>query len=152
VDINRCLHTVVYIASSVIPSRVRVVEEYGALPQVLCSPSQLNQVFLNLVSNAAQAIEGSGTVKVRTAVQGERIRIDVEDSGSGIAPHVLPHIFETYYTTKPEGVGTGLGLSIARDIARAHGGDIEVVTERGRGSTFTVWLPLQHAPELGLAA
>ncbi len=151
-DVNKCLATVAYIARSVIPGRVRVVEAYADLPPIHCNASQLNQVFLNLINNAAQSIEGNGTVTVRSGVEHDRVRVDVSDTGSGIAPEVLPKIFDNYFTTKAEGEGTGLGLTIARDIVRNHGGDIEVATRIGQGSTFTVWLPIAGAQALPKAA
>jgi two-component system, NtrC family, sensor kinase len=142
-DINKGLHNVAYIARSVIPTHIKIVEEYGALPKIECNASQLNQVFLNLINNAAQAITGSqGTVTVRSSVEGNRVRVDVTDTGTGIAPDVLPHIFDNYFTTKPATEGTGLGLPIARSIVHEHGGEIKVSTELGKGSTFTVFLPL----------
>jgi signal transduction histidine kinase len=152
VDLNRSLQSVLYMARSVIPGRVTIVEQYGELPPLLCSPSQLNQVFLNLVSNAAQAIEGSGTITVRTASEGDKVRVEISDDGCGIPPEVLPRIFEQYFTTKPEGKGTGLGLTIALDVVRAHGGDICAASRPGEGSTFTVVLPLRGAAALGKAA
>jgi two-component system, NtrC family, sensor kinase len=141
-DINKGLHTVVYIAKSMIPNRIEVVEEYGEVPLVECNPSQLNQVFLNLINNAAQSIPGDGRITVRTRRDGERVRIDVSDTGSGITAEVQPHIFDTYYTTKPAGEGTGLGLPIAKSIVGEHGGEITFKTEVGKGSTFSVHLPV----------
>ncbi|HEX4857629.1 MAG TPA: ATP-binding protein [Usitatibacteraceae bacterium] len=141
-DLNKGLHNVMYIAKSVIPTRVNLVEEFGAIPAISCNPSQLNQVFLNLINNAAHAISGDGTITVKSSVDGKRVRVDVTDTGSGIAPDVLPHIFETYFTTKPAGEGTGLGLAIAQNIVSEHGGEIRVATEVGKGSTFSVWLPV----------
>jgi two-component system, NtrC family, sensor kinase len=141
-DLNKGLHNVVYMARSVIPTHIEVIEVYGALPKIECNASQLNQVFLNLINNAAQSITASaGTVTVRSSVEGRCLRIDVADTGTGIAPDVLPHIFDNYYTTKPASEGTGLGLAIARSIVQAHGGEIKVSTQLGRGSTFTVLLP-----------
>ncbi|MDP2369660.1 sensor histidine kinase [Rhodoferax sp.] len=142
-NLNKGLHNVVYIARSVIPTHVAIHEEFGALPMLECNASQLNQVFLNLINNAAQAIttEG-GQVTVTSRVEGDRIRVDVTDTGTGIAPDVLPHIFENYFTTKVASEGTGLGLPIARSIVQEHGGEIRVETELGKGSTFSVLLPL----------
>jgi signal transduction histidine kinase len=134
---------VVYIARSVIPSHIEIVEDYGTLPRIECNASQLNQVFLNLINNAAQSIVGEqGSVSVRSRVEGTRIRIDVSDTGTGISPDVLPHIFENYYSTKSAAEGTGLGLPIARTIVKEHGGELTVTTEMGVGSTFTVFLPM----------
>ena len=146
-DVNKGLHNVVYIASSVVPPRIRLLEDFGAVPPLVCNAVQLNQVFLNLINNAAQAIEGDGEVRVRSRVEGDHLRIDVIDTGSGIAPDVLPHIFDDYFTTKPAGEGSGLGLGIARTIVREHGGDIAVETEVGAGSTFIVRLPLAQQAE-----
>jgi len=107
----------------------------------MCTPSQLNQIFLNLIINASQAIEGSGKITVSTREEGEFVRVDVADTGCGIPADIRERIFEPYFTTKPEGVGTGLGLNVARDIARAHGGEITVQSVPGEGATFSVLLP-----------
>jgi signal transduction histidine kinase len=141
-DLNKGLHTVAYIARSAIPNRVQVVEQFGELPPVECNPSQLNQVFLNLINNAAQAIPGDGRVTVRTQVEGERVRVDITDTGSGIPEEVQPHIFDTYFTTKPAGEGTGLGLPIVKSIVEQHGGEVCFRTQVGVGTTFTVFLPV----------
>jgi signal transduction histidine kinase len=143
-DLNKSLHTVAYIAQSVIPKNIELVEVFGALPEVECNPSQLNQVFLNLINNAAQSMEAGGKITVRTEAVGDRVKIEVEDTGRGIADDVLPRIFDLYYTTKPAGEGTGLGLSIAKDIVTEHGGEITVRTKLGQGSTFTVLLPVRQ--------
>lgn len=144
VDLNDTLHSVVYIARSVIKNRIEVVEEYGDMQGRLCRcvPSQINQIVLNLVNNAAQAIgDEAGKISVRTALDGERFRVDVEDNGHGIPPDVLPHIFDTYYTTKKEGEGTGLGLSIAKEIVDNHKGQITVQSQPGC-TIFTFFLPI----------
>ena len=107
-----------------------------------CNPSQLNQVFLNLINNATQSISGTGTVTVRSRTDGGRIRVDIIDTGSGIPDAILPHIFETYYTTKAAGEGTGLGLAIAREIVQEHGGEIRLETKPGVGTCFSVFLPI----------
>ena len=148
-DINKGLHNVVYMARSVIPTHIEVIEEFGVLPKIECNASQLNQVFLNLINNAAQSITTEqGTVTVRSSLEENRIRVDITDTGPGIAPDVLPHIFDNYYTTKNESGGTGLGLPIARTIVQEHGGEIKVVTELGKGSTFTVFLPVAQIAEV----
>ena len=150
-DVNAGLKSVVYLAKSVIPNSIEVIEAYGPIPQIVCTPSQLNQIFLNLIINASQAIAGSGRITVATRRQAGFVRVDVADTGTGIAPQILGRIFEPYFTTKPEGVGTGLGLNIARDIARAHGGDITVESEPGRGATFIVMLPIEAGDETARA-
>lgn len=144
-DLNKSLHSVVYIAKSVLPEHVVVLESFGNLPSIECNPSQLNQVFLNLINNAAEAMEGKGTITVESAHDGDRVKVRVTDTGPGIPDDVMPHLFELYFTTKPAGEGTGLGLAIARDIVRAHGGDITVETFVGSGTTFTVSLPVKQA-------
>ena len=152
VDLNHGLKTVVYMAKSVIPNRIRLVEEYGELPPMVCNPSQLNQVFLNMITNASQAMAEEGTITVRTGHARGWVKIEIADTGAGIPPDVLPRIFESLYTTKPPGEGTGLGLSIAMDIVHAHGGDIQVHTEVGRGTTFEINLPVRSAAEMPKAA
>lgn len=145
VDLNDILRSVVYIARSVISSRIEVVEDYGDLQgrPCRCVPSQINQVVLNLLTNAAQAIgTAEGRIVVRTRLVGERFRVDVEDNGQGIAPAVLPHIFEPYYTTKGEEEGTGLGLPIAREIVANHRGEFAVESRPGC-TIFTFFLPLR---------
>ena len=149
-DLNAALKTVVYIARSSIPPRIQIVEEYGKLPQFACNPSQLNQVFLNLITNAAQAIAENGRIVVRTWAEANEIGIEISDNGSGIPADVLPRIFENFYTTKPRGIGTGLGLSIARDIVDNHGGKIIVSSTPGQGSSFCIKFPFQ-APDTILA-
>ena len=119
-----------------------VVKQYGDLPMVTCRPQQLNQVFMNLLVNAAHAIEGHGTITVRTWQEGEVVCISITDSGKGIAPEHLNRIFEPFFTTKDVGKGTGLGLSICYDIIHKHGGEILVESTVGTGSTFTVRLPI----------
>ncbi len=141
-DITATLRSVAYIARSVIPNQVELIEAYHDAPEIECDASQLNQVFLNLINNAAQAIAGDGKIWVRTQTTPEGdVQIEIEDTGSGIAADVLPNIFNLYYTTKVQGEGVGMGLHIAKDIIDQHGGKIEVRTEEGKGSVFTVTLP-----------
>ncbi len=142
VDLNQALHSVVYISRSVIPTRVEVIEEYGNIPPIDCHPSQLNQAFLNLIMNAAQAIPEAGKVWVRTRATLEGgVQIEIQDTGCGIPEDILPKIFDLYFTTKEQGEGTGMGLHIAKDIVEQHQGIISVQTEAGKGSSFTVILP-----------
>lgn len=143
-NINKGLHNVIYIAKSVIPPEIKVVEKFVDLPEIECNVSQLNQVFLNLINNAAHAISGSGTITIQSQLEGNQIRVDITDTGCGIPAEHLDHIWDTYYTTKPAGEGTGLGLTIARNIVTEHGGQIIVRTQTGEdsGSTFSVFLPL----------
>lgn len=130
--------------------RIDVERRLGEVPSITCSPSQVNQVLLNLVNNAAQAMDKPrGRIAVATRREGDHaVAIDVEDNGRGIAPEVLPRIFDPFYTTKEVGKGTGLGLSIAYKIVSQHGGRIDVRSTPGEGTTVTVILPVAPPPEL----
>jgi two-component system NtrC family sensor kinase len=124
-------------------SKVYVVSDLPEeLPFFKGNALQLQQVFTNLVLNAIQAMPGGGTLKVRTCLTGEMLVAEFSDNGTGIQPENLHRIFEPFFTTKPVGEGTGLGLSVSYGIIRHHGGDIRVTSAPGKGSTFTVFLPL----------
>jgi signal transduction histidine kinase len=142
VDLNECLDSAVMLARNVLKTRVEVVRQYGPLPRISCMPSQLNQVFLNMISNAAQAIEGQGKILLKTEAEEGWLKVTVQDTGKGIPADVLPRIFDPFFTTKPVGQGTGLGLSISYQIVQQHGGDIRVTSQPGKGTRFTVRLPL----------
>jgi len=129
-----------------------VHKDYGDLPEVWCLPSQLNQVFMNLLVNAGQAIVGKGDIGIRTGQRGEEVFVAITDSGGGISPENQRRLFEPFFTTKPVGKGTGLGLSLAFSIVQRHGGRIEVDSEVGKGTTFTVWLPIKPPGEPAPAA
>jgi signal transduction histidine kinase len=122
-----------------------VKKNYGDIPPITCSPSQINQVFLNLVNNAAQALgPGPGEIRITTRREGTgHVAVEVADNGKGIPPEVLPKIFDPFFTTKEVGKGTGLGLSIVYKIVEQHGGSISVDSSVGVGTRFTVVLPLQ---------
>jgi PAS domain S-box-containing protein len=125
--------------------KAEVIKEYGSLIEIECFPSQLNQVFMNLLVNAGHAIEAGGTITIRTGAEAEQVWVEIADSGKGIAPEHLTRIFEPFFTTKPVGKGTGLGLSLSYGIVEKHHGRIEVESEIGKGTTFRVWLPIKHA-------
>ena len=122
--------------------RVRLSRDYGELPPVDCYAGQLNQVWLNLLVNAAYAVRDGGEVRITTRSEGERVVVRVSDTGRGIAPEHLTRIFDPFFTTKPVGEGTGLGLSVTYSIVERHVGEITVESEQGRGTTFTVTLPV----------
>ncbi|MBI2276073.1 MAG: PAS domain S-box protein [Dechloromonas sp.] len=132
--------------------KAKVVKEFGDTPPIDCFPSQLNQVFMNLLVNAAHAIENHGQITIRTGHDAENVWVEVEDTGKGIAPEHLGRIFEPFFTTKPVGKGTGLGLSLSYGIINKHHGRIEVTSEVGRGSAFRVVLPRSPAGEAPGAA
>jgi len=108
--------------------------------------SQINQVFMNLLVNASHAIPETGEIRIRTGRQGDEVFVAISDTGVGIAPENLNRIFEPFFTTKAIGMGTGLGLSVSYNIVQKHHGRLEVESEVGKGSTFTMWLPVK-APE-----
>lgn len=145
VNLNAALGSVCYIAKTVISTKITLERAFQPLPAIECNVSQLNQVFLNLINNAAQAIDGPGTITVATLADARHITVSVRDTGRGIPDDVLPRIFDAYFTTKPDGEGTGLGLAIARNIVEEHGGDIEVSSEVGVGTEFRVRLPIDKA-------
>jgi two-component system, NtrC family, sensor kinase len=144
-NINDGIDAALKICQNQIKHRVEVHKTYGKLPQIECSPSQLNQVFLNLINNAAQAIDGEGKIHIHTTAEAQGVAIRVLDNGCGMSEDVRRRIFEPFFTTKPVGKGTGLGLSIVFRIIEDHGGSIEVRSSPGKGSEFIVRLPLtQH--------
>ena len=140
-DLHAGIDTTLKIVGNEIRHKAQVVREYGVLPPVRCLPSQLNQVFMNLLVNAAQAISRAGVITIRTDMENGWARIDITDNGSGIAKPDLQRIFDPFFTTKPVGLGTGLGLSVSYSIIRKHGGEISVDSTPGVGTTFTVRLP-----------
>jgi signal transduction histidine kinase len=141
IDLNDSIRSALTVIGHQLRDRVRVDLKLGALPKVRCMPSQLNQVFLNLLSNGAQAIDGTGTITIETRQTRDAVEASFTDTGSGIPDDVLPRIFDPFFTTKPVGEGTGLGLSIVHKIIKSHGGAIHVRTALGQGTTFTVSLP-----------
>ena len=146
-DLNQCLESAISIAWNEIKSVATLKREFGDIPQLWCCPQLLNQVFLNLLLNAVQALEGQGVISVRTWSDRRRVFVSVADSGRGIPPALRSRVFEPFFTTKEVGTGTGLGLSISYGIAQKHGGEIEVRSKEGEGSTFTLSLPLKAARE-----
>ena len=140
-SVHGCLDSTLNVVMNEIKYKAQVVKEYGDLPQIECMPFQLNQVFLNLLVNAAQAIEGRGTITLRTAVDGDNVVIEVADTGVGMTPDLLKNIFDPFFTTKPVGKGTGLGLSVTQSIVNRHHGAITVSSSPGQGTTFTIRLP-----------
>ena len=129
--------------------RIQLLQDYGEIPQVNCYAALLNQVWMNLLMNAAQAIgESSGEVRIKTRCEGETVIASFGDTGCGIAPEHLKRIFDPFFTTKPVGEGTGLGLSISHSIIERHGGKIDVESIPGKGTTFTISIPVNAKPHL----
>lgn len=131
--------------------KCEVVKEYGDIPDIECLPSQLNQVFMNMMVNAGHAIEEHGTITLRTGADGEQVWVEIEDTGKGINPENLKRIFDPFFTTKPVGKGTGLGLSLTYSIVQKHKGRVEVDSTVGKGTRFRIWLP-QHQSTVPVGA
>jgi signal transduction histidine kinase len=142
VDLHEELESSLTLLSHLLKDRVVVHRKFGELPSVECIRSQIDQVFLNLLANAAQAIVGPGTITIETRRDGEAAVVGISDTGSGIAADVAGRIFDPFFTTKPVGEGTGLGLSISYEIVKKHGGEIRAESPPGGGAVFTVRLPL----------
>ncbi|ELX11303.1 two-component histidine kinase [Janthinobacterium sp. HH01] len=141
-DLHRGMDATLNMLRNELGHRADIVRDYGALPPVHCLPSQLNQVVMNLLVNAAHALgPRRGRITLRSGAGDGDVWFSVSDNGCGIAPDHLPRLFEPFFTTKPAGHGTGLGLSMVQDIVRRHGGRIDVSSELGRGTTFRVVLP-----------
>ncbi len=141
-DVNECIDTTLNIVWNELKYKTTVKKEYGTLPLTRCYPQQLNQVFMNLLVNAAQAIENYGEIRIRTWSTDGSIFASVTDTGCGIPPENIQKIFEPFFTTKEVGKGTGLGLSIVYDIVKKHNGEITVQSEIGKGTTFEVSIPV----------
>lgn len=141
VDLHAGLNSTLNIVASSLRQKAEVKKEYGDIPHIEGVPAQLNQVFMNLLVNAGQAIETDGIITIRTGCDDDWVWVEVEDNGSGIPADNMTRIFEPFFTTKPVGMGTGLGLSLSYGIVAQHGGRIEVHSQIGAGSTFRVLLP-----------
>jgi signal transduction histidine kinase len=146
VDINRIVDQVLALTThQFAPNRIRLEVVLGhGLPSVMVDRHMIEQVLMNLILNAVQAMKSGGLLTVRTSVAEGICRVEVSDTGSGIAPATMPHIFDPFFTTKSEGEGTGLGLSVNLGIVERHGGKILVESEVGKGTTFTLCLPVSR--------
>ena len=147
-DLNVGMESTLNVVWNELKYKAEVIRELGDIPAVACVPAQINQVFMNLLVNAAQAIEQRGKIFVRSGLENGFVWFEIEDTGKGMSADVQHRIFEPFYTTKPVGKGTGLGLSISYDIVvKKHGGRLDVASQPGVGTTFRVWLPVrQEAP------
>ncbi|WP_347987059.1 ATP-binding protein [Methylomonas sp. AM2-LC] len=141
-DLHSCLDSTLNISNNEIKYKAQVIKDYGVIPQIWCLPQQLNQVFMNLLVNAAHAIEKNGTIKLSTKAEGGNILIEISDNGKGIAPEHIDKIFDPFFTTKPVGQGTGLGLSVSYSIIKKHQGEIRIDSKVGVGTCFRVILPI----------
>ncbi len=147
-NLHAALDTTLALLLNQTKNRIDVVKSYGEIPPVECYVGQLNQVFMNLLLNAVQAIEGEGTIVITTTRRGDdHVRISIRDSGGGMTEDVKAKVFDPFFTTKPVGQGTGLGLSISHGIVDRHRGTIRIESQPGEGTEFTITLPIHHASD-----
>jgi len=144
VDIHQLLESTLNIVSNQLKYKAEIVKTFGDLPLIECLPSELNQVFLNILMNAGQAIEERGIITVSTGCSADNVWIAIGDDGGGIPEDVLPRIFDPFFTTKPVGSGTGLGLSISYGIVNKHHGHIEITSVIGQGTLVRIDLPVKQ--------
>ncbi|WP_126445291.1 bacteriohemerythrin [Sulfuricystis multivorans] len=141
-DLLAGLESTLAVAAHELKYKADIKRDLAPLPPVRCMPAQINQVFLNLLVNAAQAIAGHGTITLKSGRAGDRVWIEITDTGCGMDAATQRRLFEPFFTTKPVGSGTGLGLSLSWDIINKHGGSIDVDSTPGKGTTFRIWLPI----------
>lgn len=151
-NLHQGIDSTLNIVNNEIKYKADVVREYGNIPEIECLPSQINQVIMNLVVNASHAIEKDrGTITIRTWAAADTVNLEITDNGSGIPKEVVSRIFDPFFTTKPIGKGTGLGLSLSYGIIQKHDGQIQVSSEPGKGTTFTIVLPIKHTfPDISM--
>ncbi len=143
-NVNHSLDATLLMLKHQLKNRVEVIRDYQEFPDLLCYPSKLNQAFLNILSNASQAIQGEGKIFIKTSFDGEIVTVSIKDSGVGMSEEVQQRIFEPFFTTKDVGEGTGLGLSITYGIIEDHDGNIEVYSAPGKGTEFVITLPARR--------
>jgi signal transduction histidine kinase len=143
-DIHEELESTLILLYHGLKERIEVIKEFGDIPKIHCYPNQLNQVFMNIIANSLQAIDDKGYIKIKTSKSNDKIMIKISDNGRGIRKEDLKNIFEPGFTTKGVEAGTGIGLSISHDIIKNHKGEIEVKSEKGKGTEFTIILPIKQ--------
>jgi signal transduction histidine kinase len=141
IDINKCLESTLNVVNNELKYKAEVIRDFGEIPLVEGYPQKLNQVFLNILVNAGQAIENKGEIRIRTGKEGRNAVISISDTGCGIENEHLSKIFDPFFTTKEIGKGTGLGMNIAYNIIEEHKGKLAVESSPGKGTTFTITLP-----------
>lgn len=142
-DIHKGLESTLTLVNHQLKGRIELIREYGQLPMISCFPNQINQVFMNILVNASQAIDKQGTIRIKTGYDGEKqVTIEFSDDGRGMEPKVVARVFDPGFTTKGSGIGTGLGLSIVHQIITDHDGTVEVTSAPGQGATFKIILPV----------
>lgn len=141
-DLHEGINSTLLLFHHQLSDEIEIIKNYGNIPPVSCHLASINQVFMNILSNAIQALEGKGTVTITTLVKGDFIKISISDSGKGIPKEQQEKVFEPFFTTKKVGKGTGLGLSISHTIIKEHQGEIQFTSIEGEGSTFNIYLPI----------
>ena len=140
-DLQKGLDNTINIISSKLTFKAELVREYAGIPKITCIPYQLNEVFMNLLLNAAHAIKESGKISIQTGFDDENVWVSIKDTGEGISEEHISKVFDPFFTTKPIGTGTGLGLSVCYGIIKNHHGRIEIDSQPGEGAMFKVILP-----------
>ncbi|GAB2883376.1 hypothetical protein GCM10027046_09870 [Uliginosibacterium flavum] len=143
IDLHHCLESTLDVLSREFNGRCELLRDYGEIPHVFCLASEINQVLMSVLLNAAQAIGERGTISISTHREQDNAIIEITDTGCGIVPEAMPHIFDPFFTTKTIGAGTGLGLSVAYGTIQRHGGNIEIDSSPGKGSTVRISLPIK---------
>jgi signal transduction histidine kinase len=142
VNIHEGIEDTLVLVQHELKDNIKVERHYGEIPQITCYPRQLNQVFLNVLLNSIQAIEGGGHITITTYQKDKNVHLSFADDGVGIPKENINKVFDPGFTTKGVGIGTGMGLSICYKIIKNHGGEIKLESEFGKGSKFTIVLPL----------
>jgi signal transduction histidine kinase/HAMP domain-containing protein len=140
-DINQNIDSTLLLLKNQYKDKIEVIRNYGDIPLIFCSIGKINQVFMNLIVNALQSIEGAGTIEISTYIENNFLVVKISDTGSGIPEEIMDKIFEPFFTTKEIGKGTGLGLAISYNIIKNHNGEIKVSSKIGKGTSFFVFLP-----------
>ncbi len=143
-DINEGIDSTLMMLRNEFKNKVHVVKNFDDIPNIMCYPGKLNQVFMNLLSNAGHAVKENGTITISTSIKNNQLEIEIYDEGDGMSDEVRNKIFEPFFTTKDVGKGTGLGLSISYGIIKDHHGNIEVESEKGNGTKFKIYLPISE--------
>jgi signal transduction histidine kinase len=146
-DIHEGIDSTLILLHNKYKNRIEIVKNYSDLPFIECYPGQLNQVFMNILSNAVDAIDEKGTITISTSISGESVKVSIKDTGYGIHENLKTKIFDPFFTTKGVGKGTGLGLSISQSIIEKHKGTISFKSEQGNGTVFIITLPLSQSFE-----
>ena len=153
VDLHDGINSTIILLNSTMPTKIRIVRDFGELPLVECLAGKINQVFMNIINNAVHALAdhidtiADPIIEVRTRSLGEFVSIEIIDNGPGMPEHVKQRVFEPFFTTKAVGKGTGLGLSIVYSIIENHKGTLEVITEESQGTTFKITLPIYQSTQ-----